>query len=270
MAEKKHLECFVLRYVADAIKEIAIPIGIVMHEPGVEGGYADSRFTRDWRVVQCVDPEADIEMLVALGREIKAQLSVLKNPGILTQFLQDSSNLVRVSQTKGCFTQNPEMEIERVARMYLDPRKVLRRESLPKGGSRQVIVNKMRDAWELAGLAGLIRQQLEVAQYTRPGDPFKIDFGYNVGKEIKLFHAVSLKKSVDAAERLAYRYPQIAKGMERQGWNSKLTSVVDDGLDASKSDVRFALDTLEESRIFVTAIAEMPKIARQAKRDLLA
>jgi hypothetical protein len=157
-----------------------------------------------------------------------------------------------------------------VASLYLDSHKVLRRESARKAGPREMIVNKMREAWETAELSGLIREQLEIAKYTKSGDPFIIDFGYNVGNEIKLFHAVSLKKSIEAAERLAYKYPQIAKGMVREGWNSRMTAIIDDGLDPSSGGVRFALDILEENLVYVATVAEMPGIAEQAKRDLMA
>ena len=51
------------------------------------------------------------------------------------------------------------------------------------------------------------------SHYTKPGDPFKFDFGYRVGAEIKLFHAVSLQANVEQAITLAARYPKIADGI---------------------------------------------------------
>jgi hypothetical protein len=38
-----------------------------MVEPGAD--FADVRFTRDWRRVRCLDPQADIEMLQALEND---------------------------------------------------------------------------------------------------------------------------------------------------------------------------------------------------------
>ena len=52
-----------------------------------------------------------------------------------------------------------------------------------------------------------------MAPYTKTGDPLKFDFGYRIGEEIKLFHAVSLKAGVEQAIMLASRYPKIALGI---------------------------------------------------------
>ena len=75
MAELKKLEFFLLRYVPDAVKDEFVNVGLVMLEPGADGaGFADVRFTRDWRRVRCLDPQADVEMLEALERDIRGQL----------------------------------------------------------------------------------------------------------------------------------------------------------------------------------------------------
>ena len=76
MADRRQLEFFLLRYVPDAVKDEFVNIGVVMVEPGANGGgFAEVRFTRDWRRVRCLDPQADVEMLEALEREIRGQLA---------------------------------------------------------------------------------------------------------------------------------------------------------------------------------------------------
>jgi hypothetical protein len=270
MAEKKQLEYFLLRYVADAIKQISVPIGIVMHEPGMQDGFMDVRFTNDWRVVQCVDPEADVDTLAALGREIGAQLTQLKNPEVLARWLTDSSsNLVQVSEVKGVLAENPKLEIGSMASMYLEPRKVLRRETSRKASSREVIVNTIREEWKRVGIESLIRENIEVAKYTGAGDPFTIDFGYKIGNQIKLFHAVSLKKNVESAERLTYRFPKIVKGMEQDNLVPTMAAVIDKDVDLARNDVQFAVGDMERNSIHVVAVTRMPEIAENAKRELV-
>ena len=76
MADRRQLEFFLLRYVPDAVKDEFVNIGVVMVEPGANGGgFAEVRFTRDWRRVRCLDPQADVEMLAALERDIRGQLA---------------------------------------------------------------------------------------------------------------------------------------------------------------------------------------------------
>ncbi|MFZ0774600.1 MAG: DUF3037 domain-containing protein [Candidatus Sulfotelmatobacter sp.] len=267
MAERKQLEFFLLRYVPDAVKDEFVNIGVVMVEAGANGGgFADVRFTRDWRRVRCLDPQADVEMLAALEREIRGQLADAHDREVLLRRLEDSySNVIQLSPAKGCLTEDPAREIEAMASMYLEAAKV--------GGKREVsgrqrILGKMRDAFEQAGVAKLLTP-VPVAPYTKPGDPFQFDFGYRVGGEIKLFHAVSLKASVDTAITLAARYPRIAPVMSKVVQAvPALTAVVDDDLDRGRDEIQFALSTMEDEKIRIAVAAEMPMIAEAARRDL--
>jgi Protein of unknown function (DUF3037) len=269
MAEKRHLDFFLVRYVSDAVRQISVPIGVVMHEPGVEGGFAEVRFTRDWRTVRCVDPQADVEILSALEADIRRQLvSPVERANLLKRFEDSLSNMIQISPARGCLAEDPVREIEAMASLYLEgPR---------SGGSarersgRQKILAGMRSAWEQAGIAKFVLP-VPVAPYTKPGDPFQFDFGYRVGGEIKLFQAVSLKANVDAGMILAGRYPKIAPVISSKTDAAlALTAVVDDDLNRGQDAVQFALNLMEEERIRIAAAAEMPMIAEVARRELRA
>jgi len=267
MAERKKLEFFLLRYVPDAVKDEFVNIGVVMVEPGGNGaGFADVRFTRDWRRVRCLDPQADVEMLAALEREIRGQLKATQDREVLLRRLEDSfSNVIQLSPAKGCLADDPAAEIETVASIYLEAAKV--------GGKREVsgrqrILGKMRVAFEQAGVAKFLLP-VPVAPYTKPGDPFQFDFGYRVAGEIKLFQAVSLKAGVDAAVMLAARYPRIVPVMSKVvEATPALTAVIDDDLDRGAESVQFALSMMADERIRIAVAAEMPMIAEVARREL--
>ena len=114
-------------------------------------------------------------------------------------------------------------------------------------------------------------KEVPAAAYTGPGDPFKFDFGYRVGSEIKLFHAVSLKTNVEPAVSLAARYPRIALGISLRGQaKPSLTAVIDEDLDRTKAEVQFALSALQEEKIRVASVAEMPVVAEQVRLELRA
>src|SRR5579863_8905128 len=269
MADRRQLEFFLLRYVPDAVKDEFVNIGVVMMEPGVNGGgFAEVRFTRDWRRVRCLDPQADVEMLAALEREIRGQLATTHDREVLLRRLEDSfSNMIQLSAAKGCLVEDPVREIEALASIYLEAAKIGGRHEM---SGRQRILRKMREAFEEVGVAKLLTP-VPVAPYTKPGDPFQFDFGYRVGGAIKLFHAVSLKASVDAAVLLAARYPRIELVMTKMvGAAPALTAVIDDDLDRRQESVQFALSMMEEERIRVAVAAEMPRIAEVARRELRA
>jgi len=269
VADRRKLEFFLLRYVPDAVKDEFVNIGVVMVEAGANGAaFADVRFTRDWRRVRCLDPQADVETLGALEQEIRGQLGTTHDRAILLRRLGDSfSNVIQLSPTKGCLAEDPVAEIEAMASMYLETAKAGGRREV---SGRQRILGRMRDAFERAGVAKFVLP-VPVAQYTKPGDPFQFDFGYRVGNEIKLFHAVSLKAGVDAAVLLAARYPRIAPVMSKvSGAAPALTAVVDDDLDRGHEAVQFALSMMEEEKIRIAVVAEMPMIAEVARRELRA
>ena len=268
MAQKRQLEFFLLRYVPDAVKNEFVNIGVVLVEPGANGtGFAAVRFTKDWRRVRCFDPGADVELLEALEREIRAELLDATNREAVLRKLQDSlSNVIQLSPTSVCLAEEPEREMDTLAKFYFEaPKRAAR--PLPSG--RQRILKSMRDAFEQSGVLALLMREISVAPYTKIGDPLKFDFGYRVGGVIKIFHAVSLKTSVDQAITLASRYPKIAEAITRaENTLPSLTAVVDDDLDRGQDEVQFALSTLEENRVQVAVAAEMPLIAERARRAL--
>jgi hypothetical protein len=267
MADRRQLEFFLLRYVPDAVKDEFVNIGVVMVESGANGGgFAEVRFTRDWRRVRCLDPQADVEMLAALERDIRGQLTTTQDRALLLKRLEESfSNVIQLSPAKGCLAEDPVAEIEAMASMYLEAAKV--------GGKREVsgrqrILATMRDEFERVGIAKFVLP-VPVAPYTKPGDPFQFDFGYRVGGEIKLFQAVSLKAGVDSAVLLAARYPRIAPVISKVvGAAPVLTAVIDDDLDRGQESVQFALSMMEEEKIRIAVAAEAPRIAEVARREL--
>jgi hypothetical protein len=270
MPDKRQLEFFLLRYVPDAVKDEFVNIGVVMFEPGANGGgFADVRFTRDWRRVRCLDPQADVEMLEALERDIRSQIGDVRERGMLLRRLDESySNVIQVSATKGCLAEEPAKEIEMLASLYFEGPKPARRGAI---SARQQILKTMRDAFEQAGVWTMLMKDVPVAPYTKPGDPLKFDFGYRTGDTIRFFHAVSLKASVDQAIMLASRYPKIADGVSRLlNAVPLLTAVVDDDLNPQPVEVQFALNALEEARIRVAVPADMQEIAERARMDLRA
>ena len=270
MAEKRQLEFFLLRYVPDAVKDEFVNIGLIMLEPGVNGaGFAEVRFTRDWRRVRCLDPQADVEILEALEQDIRAHLQDERDREAVLRKLEESfSNLIQLSPRKACLAAEPAKEIETLARLYLEAPKPA---AVRLASGRQQILRGMRAGFEQAGIWRLLTHGIPVDVYTKPGDPFKFDFGYRVGNAIKILHAVSLKTSVDQAVTLAARYPAIASGMtQKMNASPFLTAVVDDRLDRGDRQVQFALDMMEDAQVQIAALGEIPKIAEAARRELRA
>lgn len=268
MAEKRKLEFFLLRYVPDAVKGEFVNFGLLAWEEGRDGAsLIDVRFAKDWSRVKCLDPQVDLDVMEALQREIRAEIGQSRERAVLLRKMEDSfSGVLQISAVMPALAEKIALaEVDDVARMFLETAKV-RRTREPAG--RQKILGTMQTAFEEAGVEKLVNA-VPVEPYTRPGDPFEFDFGYRVGGEIKLFHAVSMRASVDSAVLLAARYPKIAPVMEKvAGGVPLLTAVIEAKLDRSRAEVGFTLDMMEESRIRVAETTEMPAIAEVARREL--
>ena len=269
MAKKRQLEFFLLRYVPDAVKEEFVNFGLAMIEtPGTEGGFAEVRFARDWRRLLCLDPQADLEVLQAVANDILKRVVEVRNCEEVMKGLNDSfSNVIQVSEVRGCLTDDPVKEIEELARYYLESARLVRGREL---SGRERLVLAMQEQWEAAGISGFVRP-FPVAPYTGMGDSFTFDFGYLAGNQARLFHAVSLKARVDAAVMLAARYPKIAQAIRDSKSNPlipSLTAVVDDDLELEKAEIGFALGMMREVGIRVAPVWEMAAIAETARMEL--
>lgn len=265
MAEKRQFEFFLLRYVADPVKNEFVNIGVVLLGQSDEP-YADIRMTRDWLRVMCMDPDADIEMIESLGRDLRAQLTSVHDRDVLLKKVRESfSGAIQISELKACLGEDPEQELENLTKFYLARRPAAKRDL----SGRQRILRVMQDEFERAGVWKLMQQHIAVAEYTHKGDPLKIDCGYKPNGTMKMFHAVPLTTNIDLAKVLAFTYPMMVAGMAKKNVSAELTAVVD-SVDRAQDETAFALATLEESGVRIAATAEMPIIAKQAREELRA
>ncbi|HSE47986.1 MAG TPA: DUF3037 domain-containing protein, partial [Terriglobales bacterium] len=173
----RQIEFFLLRYVPDALREEFVNIGVVLREPA--SGESAVRFAPDWKRVRCLDPDADTELLDALVRDLQKKLASAGDRETLLRIMQDSfSSSVRLSPAQGVLAASLDDEARRLAQLYLE-NPPLEHERRAAGG-RMAIFHAMRTAFEKAGVWDIpqMKKNIAVAPYTRPGDPLKLDCGY--------------------------------------------------------------------------------------------
>lgn len=274
MSERQACEFFLVRYVPDPVKNEFVNIGVVLRAVGAEadGGTAAVRFTRDWARVRCADPDADTAMLEALEAEMRQRLAEHEGKPLL-EIMEDSfSNLVQMTEAKGCLAENVAAELEQLMRMYVEPRKERARQAV---SGRQAIARRMRSNFEKAGVWDLMWKRIPAAQYTRPGDPLKIDCGYRPNGVVRMFHAVSLLGDVEMAKVLAFSAPALRAGLQRaEKAELELTAIVEslreaggEGNDDSEQ-YRFGVETMEAQEIRVLTVSDLERVAEAARREL--
>jgi hypothetical protein len=275
MPERKQCEFQLIRYVPDPVKNEFVNIGVVLRA----GEQSILRFTRDWGRVRCLDPDADTQMLEALEIEVGHRLRTqpANHPRPILGQLQDSlSNGLQITESKAYLAETFLAGLEDLMRLYVD---TPRRERSQRRSGRSALVSIMRTRFEEAGVWTLMRKQIAAADYTKAGDPLRIDCGYRNGL-VKMFQAVSLETDAVDAKLLAFSAQSLREGVFRvEKAELLLTAIIEpigwpegDSEPMEESTVRYkyAFDTMQEHQIRVLTTTDLPNIAETARRELRA
>ena len=262
-------EYMLLRYVPDLVKNEFVNFGLIMFDSSGTG-FAAVRFAKDLRRVKCLAPHVDLEVLHGMQADFARDLRDVTSRAELLQMIKNNfSNGVQASESFSCQTQSAERELEKLVDIYLEPSRI-RRESrdLPIVG-RPRILHEMKACLQRSEVLSLMWTGFPIAKYTHHGDPFEFDFGYSLDSTFKFLQALSLRSGPDSAKLLVFNFPQAQAGSRRvEKSDVTLTAVVENELDRKSEKVRFSLNALEESRIAVATVSEMPRLAEEARKDL--
>jgi hypothetical protein len=271
--ERRACEFHLLRYVPDAVRNEYVHIGVILREQGSAEG-ARVQFTRDWRRVRCLNPEADTALLEGMESELRRRFQA-EPDGNLMRLLKESLSLsVQMTEAKAYLAESLPAGMEELMRLYVEPPP---RERVPRLSGRAAIQARMRSEFEQAGVWDLLRKRIAASEYTRPGDPLKIDVAYRPNGTIRMFHAVSLEPGVEMAKVLAFSAAGLRAGVERvEKAQLELTAVIEPAARVGATDdeperlemYRFGVETMEEHNIRVLTTSDMGRVAATARREL--
>lgn len=265
MGNWRQLELFPLQLLLHALRGDFVTIGFVLIES--DGGFAQVRFTRDWKMLQCVAPHVEWEWFRTVETDLLSRLGRLRTREELVNYVSERfGTIIEVGPTKGVLTDDPVKEVEVLTAMYLLPLEPGERVRQRTG--RAAIVDIMAKEFSNVSVLELLQRNLDLGRYIGPGDPFRIDFGYRVGSAMKMFHAVSLAVNADQALALAFRYSRLDHGMRREQLHASLTAVVEEETALQDDRTRFAIGMLEQNSVLVRTIREIAEIAADVRRDL--
>ena len=272
-SQRRACEFRLLRYVPDAVRNEYVHIGVILREQGSREA-AQVRFTRDWRRVHCLDPEADTALLEGMESELRKRFEA-EPDGSLMRLLSESLSLsVQMTEPKAYLAESLPAGVEELMRIYVEPPP---RERIPRLSGRAAIQARMRTEFERAGVWDLLRKKIAASEYTRPGDPLRIDAGYRPNGLIRMFHAVSLESGVEMAKVLAFSSSGLRIGVERvEKAQLELTAVIEPALKLGATDeeperlemYRFGVETMEEHQIRVLTTSDLVRVAATARREL--
>jgi hypothetical protein len=281
LPQRRECQFRLLRYVPDAVRNEYVHIGVILEESGAPER-TEVRFTRDWRRVRCLDADADTALLEGMESELRRRLQE-KSAGGLMRVLEESLSLgVQMTEAKAYLAESLPAGVEELMKLYVEPPV---RERMARLSGRAAIHARMRSEFEHAGVWDLMRKRIAAAEYTRPGDPLRIDAGYRPNGIVRMFHAVSLEpriapgvaSGVEAAKVLAFSAAALRAGVKRvENAELELTAIIEPAARLGASDeeperlemYRFGVETMEENRIRVLTTADLGRVAETARREL--
>ena len=271
--QRRACEFQLLRYVPDAVRNEYVHIGVILREQGSLDA-AEVRFTRDWRRVRCLDPDVDTALLEGMESELKRRFQAELDGSLMRLLTEALSLSVQMTEPKAYLAESIPAGVEELMRLYVEPPP---RERVPRLSGRAAVQARMRTEFERAGVWELMRKRIAASEYTRPGDPLRIDVGYRPNGLIKMFHAVSLEPGVEMAKVLAFSAASLRAGVERvEKALLELTAVIEPAAKLGATDAeperlemyRFGVETMEEHQIRVLTTSDLGRVAETARREL--
>jgi hypothetical protein len=224
--------------------------------------------------VRCLDPDADTDLLEGMESELRRRFEAEPEGDLLRRLSESLSLNVQMTEPKAYLAESLPAGMEELMRIYVESQA---RERTQRLSGRAGIQARMRTEFERAGVWDLLRKRIAAADYTRPGDPLRIDAGYRPNGVIRMFHAVSLEPGVEMAKVLAFSAAGLRDGVERvEKAELELTAVVEPAARLGATDeeperlamYRFGVETMEEHRIRVLTTSDMERVAATARREL--
>lgn len=275
MAERIPCEFFLIRYVPDTVKNEYVNIGVLLREAD-RPEESVLRLTRDWSRVRCMDEDVDTELLEALEVEIQQRILLGKHDfkPIMSVLEESFSNSIQMSEGRACLAESIALELDLLMQLYVESRK---ERTLRKKTSRTILLSSMRHQFEQAGVWGLMRKRIAASQYTRSGDPLKLDCGYQHQGIVHFFHAVSLAGDLDVAKGLAFATASLRDGVRRiEQADLALTAVVEplrqieeSGDEDGLARYQFGVEAMQDFGIRVLTTHDMPAVALVVQSELV-
>jgi Protein of unknown function (DUF3037) len=200
----------VVRYQPNLVRDEWVNIGVLLLIPG-EGsnpGRVRQRWLEepaDLTRLRRLHPSADEELLLRLpasfeqqfaGREMDAETILEKFDGTL-------STAVQLAPRKGLFSPDPDAELDRLFREQVEPVREARR-ATAEVRSRGDVRYKAAEVFQSAKVLRFMQRGVRVSEYTKNGDPMRIDFAYRRNGTRGFVQSLALGRDPGQAKLLAY------------------------------------------------------------------
>ncbi|HKF52649.1 MAG TPA: DUF3037 domain-containing protein [Candidatus Acidoferrales bacterium] len=253
----------VLRYTPNLIRDEWLNVGIVLVDRRKQLARArliedETEFVR----LRRLHPNADENMLRGLPSLFQTELaSTGAGPEWINRMEQKLSNTLQFSSQKEITSRDLDSAMER---LYHDcvavPPRVGRSAEILEN-TRAWIRMKLTDVFRRHRILTKMEKGVRVEQFTQPGDPMRIDYGYRFNGTRGYVQAFSLARDPAQAKVLAYTAKCV------RGWhaNSEFTAITEVAPVHDNPRHQFIVRLFDEQKISVVPLPQVEMFAERLR-----
>jgi hypothetical protein len=174
----------------------------------------------------------------------RALVNELLGQALLAKWDDTSANTLQLAQQKGTLAEDLDSELERLYSDHVALQRAAVRPGAP--GSRAQVRSCCAQVFRQARLWERVERGIHASEFTFPGDPMRIDFGYRRNGTRGFVHTISVSRAPSVAQNFAYAAARLAA---QAPWTSEFAAVTDVELSEGRATHRFVHDTLRDAGI---------------------
>lgn len=254
----------ILRYMPNSLRDEWVNIGVLLQETsGARRAMRLIEEPAEFARVRRVHPEADEDLLRSLPAEFDARL---RGPAAevalyLQKLDQNLSNMLQLSPPKGLLADNFDVELDRIYRQQVTP--PTRRAAGLLQNTRDWMRDKLNDVFRRHRILGKLEHRVRVEGFTQPGDPMRLDYGYQNGVR-GFIQSVSLRRDLPQAKALAYT----AGCIHARDRLAEITAITDTAPDAENPRHVFVEKLFAGEGIRIVAMSQIEGFAEELRRRI--
>lgn len=242
----------ILRYTPNLVRNEWVNIGVLLFDPAT--GERRLRLIEDqeeFARVRRLHPAADEGLLRGLRDNLEDRLRDARQTAeggdwqnLLRKWEDTLSNALQLAPEKGVYAEDLDAELERLYADHVAPQRTAPR--VGAAGGRAFVRNYCAQVWKLANLWGRLEKSIPVREFTFPGDPMRIDYGYRRNGTRGFVQTLSVSRAPADCKLLAYT---AARMTARAPFGTEFAAVTDVPLAAGNERHAFVRETLRDAGI---------------------
>lgn len=266
MTEQNMLAYRILRYGPNLLRDEWVNIGVVLEDP--EKQRARVRVIQEEAEmvrVKRLHPDADDRILRDLPSFFRSELAATGASTAWIQKIDQSySNAVQLSPAMGTASADFDEELNRLYQKHVAvPARTGRGGGILEN-TRAWIRMKLSDVFRRHRILARMERGVRAEQFTQPGDPMRIDFGYRYNGTRGYVQALSLGRDPAQAKVIAYT----AECIRARQANSEFTAITEVAPLAENARHQFIARLFDEQKITVVPLPQVEMFAERLRMRL--